>query len=218
MLELNHIYNMDCMEGMKQIPDKYFELAIVDPPYFKACEKEIWPGAEISTTGVKRNRFRSNHWKVPDSNYFEQLKRISKHQVIWGINYYDAYQGSGRIVWDKQNDKSSFSKCEIAYCSVWDSVQIFRYLWNGMLQKNMKNKEVRIHPTQKPVDLYRWTLRECAKKGDKILDTHMGSGSSVIACHDMGFDYMAFEIDKEYYNAAMERIRNHTAQLRFDLG
>ncbi len=214
-MKLNTIYNMDCIEGMKEIPDQYFELAIVDPPYFKKCEKEIWPGAEISTTGVKRNRFRSNHWNMPDQNYFDELLRVSQHQIVWGVNYFDISLGSGRIVWDKRNDTSSFSKCEIAYCSLHDSTQVFRYMWNGMLQEDMKHKERRIHPTQKPVALYHWLLHHYAKKGDKILDTHMGSGSSIIACHDLEFDYMAFEIDPNYYTAAMERVNRHKAQMRW---
>ena len=201
------------MKMMKEYPDKYFELAIVDPPYFKDYGKEIYPGAAISTTGIKRNRFHSKHWKVPDEKYFKELKRTSIHQIIWGYNYYKIENmGSGRIIWDKINDSSSFSKCEISYCSLHDSVQIFRYMWNGMLQGDMANKEKRIHPTQKPVALYEWLLTKYAKKGDKILDTHMGSGSNAIACHNLGFDLTACELDKDYYDAATKRINFHVAQ------
>ncbi len=220
MLELNKLYCMDCMEGMKQFPDKYFELAIVDPPYFEKVGREIFPGAAISTTGVKRNRFKSTYWEIPDQRYFNELIRVSKNQIIWGCNYFDyLYMGSGRIVWDKQNDASSFSKCEIAYCSMHKSVQVFRYLWNGMLQGNMSEKEIRIHPTQKPVALYEWLLTHYAKQGDKILDTHVGSASSLIACHRMGFEYIGFEIDKDYWQAATKRLELEKSQVTiFDLG
>ena len=213
-MELNNIYLMDCREGMKQFPDKYFDLAITDPPYFTEYGKEIFPGSAISTTGIKRNRFESKHWDVPDQTYFDELMRVSKNQIIWGFNYYNVnFMGSGRIIWDKKNDESNFSKCEIAYCSLHKSVQVFRYMWNGMLQGDMKNKEVRIHPTQKPVALYKWLLNNYAKKGDRIIDTHVGSASSLIACYDMGFEYMGFEIDKDYYNAATKRINQHKAQV-----
>lgn len=201
---------MDCMDGMKQFQDKCFDLAIVDPLYFKDYGKEIYPGAAISTTGIKRNRFRSNHWEVPDQSYFDELRRVSVDQIIWGYNYYSIFNlGPGRIVWDKQNDYSSFSKCEIAYCSSHKSVQIFRYMWNGMLQGDMKHKEIRIHPTQKPVALYKWVLQKYAKPGFKILDTHVGSGSSVIACIDLGFDYVGFEIDTGYWSDSLIRIKEY---------
>ena len=215
MLELNTLYNMDCMEGMSQFPDKYFELAICDPPYFKEYGKENYPGSEISTTGIKRNRFASNHWDVPDYEYFIELIRVSKDQIIWGENYFSEmpFMGPGRIVWDKRNDSSSFSKCEIAYCSLHNRTEIFRYLWNGMLQENMKEKEIRIHPTQKPVALYRWLLGKYAKTGDKILDTHVGSASSLIACHQMGYEYAGFEIDKTYYDKATKRLEDEKRQM-----
>ena len=204
MIEL---LNMDCMDYMKGLKDNAFDLAIVDPPYFVDYAKEIYPGASISTTGIKRNRFHSKHWVVPDEYYFKELYRVSKNQIIWGINYYEKYANSvGRVVWDKVNDASSFSKAEIASCSFGISVQIFRFMWNGMLQGDMKNKEKRIHPTQKPIALYKWLLKHYAKPGDKILDTHGGSMSSAIACHEMGFDLTLCEIDKDYYEAGFKRV------------
>lgn len=214
MLELNKLYLMDCMEGMKQFPDKYFELAIVDPPYFEEYGKEIFPGSAVSTTGIKRHRYKSNNWSVPTQEYFDELVRVSKNQIIWGFNYYDIkYMGSGRIIWDKENDSSNFSNCEIAYCSLHKRVRIFRYMWNGMFQGDMKNKETRIHPTHKPVALYAWILKKYAKQGDKILDTHVGSASSLIACYNYGFDYIGFEIDKDYCTAAQARIDAVKAQV-----
>ena len=207
------LFNMDCMEAMKYMPDKAYDLAIVDPPYFPEYGKEIYPGPEISTTGIKRHRFESKHWDVPTNEYFSELIRVSVNQIIWGYNYYDIHNiGSGRIVWDKVNDDSLFSKAEIAYCSFHKSVQMFRFMWNGMLQGNMRNKEHRIHPTQKPVQLYKWLLKNYAKPGDRILDTHGGSMSIAIACHDMGFDLDLYEIDKDYFEAGKKRLENHQKQ------
>ncbi len=225
MLELNQIYNMDCKDGMKQIPDKYFELAVVDPPYFSGPERREYFGRKVSPIGVKRYYKKCSSWQVPKKDYFDELLRISKNQIIWGINYFDINLGSGRIVWDKVNGTSSFSDCEIAYCSLHDSVRLFVYMWNGMMQGksitegrvqqgNKSLNEKRICITQKPVFLYKWLFNKYANEGDKILDTHMGSGSSIIACHDMGFNYMAFEIDKYMYSKAVERIEKHKDQIR----
>ena len=212
-MSMIELLNIDCMEYMNGLPDKAFDLAIVDPPYFADYGKEIYPGAAISTTGIKRNRFHSKHWEVPGQEYFDQLYRVSKNQIIWGVNYYEKYCRSvGRIVWDKVNDGSNFSQAEIASCSFGVSVRIFRYMWNGMLQGDMKNKEQRIHPTQKPVALYKWLLDKYAKPGDKILDTHLGSGSSAIAAHQMGFDFVGCELDKDYYDAAVKRFNNANTQ------
>ncbi len=210
MIEL---LNMDCMTYMATLPDKAFDLAITDPPYFEDYGKEIYPGSAISTTGVARNRYHSKHWTVPGQEYFDELKRVSLNQIVWGYNYYKIQNiGSGRIIWDKMNDHSSFSKCEIAYCSLHDSVQIFRWIWNGMLQGDMKNKEQRIHPTQKPVKLYEWLLMNYAKQGDKILDTHGGSMSIAIACHKLGFDLTCIELDKEYFEAGKSRLQDYQLQ------
>ncbi len=213
MLELNKIYNMDCMEGMKEFPDKYFDLAIVDPPY------------GIGEDGLKNHsrgkltapiKYISKNWdrKIPERNYFIQLKRISKHQIIWGGNYFIDYLNNTNcvIVWDKDNGESDFADCELAWTSFKSAVRKFRYKWQGMLQENMKNKEIRIHPTQKPIALYKWILRNYAKPGDKIIDTHVGSGSSIIAFEDAGFEYIGFEIDKDYFDAANHRISEFKKQ------
>ncbi len=168
-IELKGFYNIDCMEGMKNIPDKYFDLAIVDPPYFKGPNTRKYYGREKSKLKVKRKDYEiisNDNWEVPEEDYFNELLRVSKHQIIWGINYFYKCLGSGRIVWDKVNDGSSFSNCEIAYCSFHDSVRIFRYMWRGMfqgksiaeghIQQGDKSlNEYRIHPCQKPVKLYK---------------------------------------------------------------
>lgn len=217
-------YNMDCMEGMKSFPDKYFDLAIVDPPYFSGPEKREYYGRKVSPIGVQRIYKPVDDWNIPDERYFDELIRVSKNQIIWGCNYFKYFFEPGRIVWDKCNGASSFSDCEIAYCSMHSSVRLFRYLWNGMMQGksliegdvqqgNKKLNEKRIHPTQKPIILYKWLLNTYAKLGDKILDTHVGSASSLIACREYGYKYVGFEIDKHYYNLAQERIATEGNQL-----
>ena len=221
-------YNMDCMEGLKEIPDKYFDLAITDPPYFSGPERRQYYGQKVSSIGVHRLYAKSEVWTVPDKKYFDELMRVSKNQIIWGCNYFDYPFTPGRIVWDKCNGKSSFSDCEIAYCSMHDSVRLFRYMWNGMLQGksisegwiqqgNKALNEKRIHPTQKPVALYKWLLGKYAKPGDKILDTHVGSASSLIACYNLGFECTGFEIDDHYYNLASKRLAEEQAQVRMKL-
>lgn len=216
---------MGCMEGMKEFPDKYFELAIVDPPYFKGPNSRGYYGRKINKLNIERRDYsKIENWDVPGEQYFNEVVRVSKNQIIWGINYFNISLGPGRIIWDKVNSSSSFSDCEIAYCSKHDSVRLFRYMWNGMMQGksisegdimqgNKKLNEVRIHPTQKPVNLYKWLLQRYAEKGDKILDTHVGSASSLIACYDMGFDYVGFELDKHYYELASNRLEEHKQQL-----
>lgn len=223
-------YNVDCMEGMKHFPDKYFDLAIVDPPYFSGPERREYYGRAVSTIGVKRRSYhKMDTWEVTGEDYFKELFRVSKEQIIWGCNYYDYPFGPGRIVWDKCNGASSYSDCEIAYCSLYNSVRMFRYMWNGMLQGksltegwiqqgNKSKNEKRIHPTQKPVILYEWLLHKYAKTGFKILDTHVGSASSLVACHRMQCSYVGFEIDEEIYEKSRQRLEEETMQLSiFDL-
>lgn len=218
-------YNMDCMRGMKEFPDKYFDLAIVDLPYFKGPNSREFYGRKISPIGVQRLHEKIDNWDIPDSSYFEELTRVSKEQIIWGCNYFDYSFGAGRIIWDKCNDKATFSNCEIAYCSLIDSVRIFRYMWNGMFQGksisegtvqqgNKKLTEKRIHPTQKPVALYEWLLSRYAKPDDVILDTHVGSASSLIACRNTNHKFVGFELDKYYYDLSKQRLDAEMAQMR----
>jgi len=213
--------NMDCMDLMKEYPDNHFELAIVDPPYFEGPNKPgFYRNGEYSSTLVPAGKYGElKHWKVPDKDYFKEIKRVSQEQIVWGANHFsnkfDA-ASSCWIVWDKQNGSSSFADAELAATSFETAVRIFRYRWNGMIQGDFGNKklnEKRIHPTQKPVKLYRWLLQNYAKEGDKILDTHLGSGSIAIACHYLGFDLTGSELDVDYYAAMMERVENETKQL-----
>lgn len=220
-MELKGIYNMDCMEGMKQIPDKYFDLAIVDPPYGINIGKMnyVRSGPKKIGTGYRNDYRGHGEWdsKTPNEDYFSELIRVSKNQIIWGGNYFSdkLLPTKSWIVWDKRTDEkynNDFADCELAWSSS-GVARIFRFLYSGMLQENMKHKDKRFHPTQKPVALYKWLLKNYAKPGDKILDTHVGSASSLIACHDLGFEYLGFELDPDYYRTATERLEQHKAQL-----
>lgn len=217
--------NCDCMELMSTIPDKFIDLAIVDPPYFSGPEKRRYYGSKVSTTKVKRRYYPPlESWKVPTAEYFDELFRVSKHQIILGVNHYKyIFPSSGRIVWDKCNGKSTFSDCEIAYCSLHDSVRMFRFMWNGMMQGksieeghimqgNKKFNEKRIHPTQKPVALYEWILQTYAKEGWILLDTHVGSGSSLIAFEKHGYEYLASEIDSQMYELSLRRLQSENTR------
>ncbi len=161
------IFHQDCLEAMGEMKDGEYELAIVDPPYFSGPDKLGYYGGDVSQTKVKRQAYKIlSKWDVPNNPYFIELFRVSKNQIIWGINYFSILNpGPGRIIWDKINDKSTFSDGGIAYCSLIDTVRFIRLMWNGMLQYDMKNKEIRIHPTQKPVRLYQWLLLNYAKPG-----------------------------------------------------
>lgn len=232
-------YNLDCMEGMKEFPDKYFDLAIVDPPYGINIGKSerIFGTSKMSIGGTKP--FGKNHAsiggtnatapkvykafddsRIPEGTYFTELERVAKTRIIWGGNYFLEYLGATEclIVWDKRRRGLNFADCEIAWTDIKQPCRIYEFKWNGMLQEDMKNKEFRIHPTQKPVQLYKWLLNNYAKDGDIILDTHVGSASSLIACRETGHKYVGFEIDPDYYAMAKERLDAAEAQVNiFDL-
>jgi site-specific DNA-methyltransferase (adenine-specific) len=215
-MKLKGFYNMDCMEGMKQIPDNYFDLAIVDPPYGGNDAIGLKDNEGAKKQAANRKRYKVFENKEPAQEYFDELKRVSKNQIIWGVNFYTAKGlNGGRIVWDKKG--TAFGRAEMAYYSKSKSVEIFEYTWNGMIQGDMRNKEKRIHPTQKPVALYKWLLKNYAKEGNKILDTHVGSASSLIACHDLGFEYLGFELDEDYFREATKRLEAHKSQLNLFL-
>ena len=221
---MNIVYNMDCMEYMRTLPDKEFDLAVVDPPYFSGPERRGYYGSRESKSGVHRDYPISPEWEIPGVEYFDELNRVAQKIIVWGCNYYKYIFPSGRIVWDKCNGESSFSDCEIAATNCHDSVRLIRYMWNGMMQGksiadgtsqqgDKRKNEKRIHPTQKPVALYAWIFTRYAKPGYKILDTHLGSGSSRIAAYDAGLDFVGCEINKDYFAKQEERFAAHTAQL-----
>ena len=211
------ITNEDNMLLMSRYPDNYFDLAIVDPPY--GINADIKNNGKNSdrhekTSLAKINTYKKTNWDnaIPDDDYFTELKRVSKKQIIWGANFFGLK--GGYLYWHKNVTMPTYSTGELAWLSWLNKLDFVNITWHGMLQQDMQNKEIRIHQTQKPVALYKWILDKYAKQGDKILDTHLGSGSIAIACHDYGFDLTACELDKEYYDKAMERINNHTNQTK----
>lgn len=204
-MELNRLYNMDCMEAMRDMPDKFFDLAIVDPPYGIGVTKMRMGNRNAAIIN------KSKEWdaSAPDSLYFDELRRVSKNQIIWGGNYFDLPPTRGFAIWDKGESmyKRSLAECEYAWTSFDVAARIIK------IHPNAKD---RIHPTQKPVELYMWILAHYANPGDKILDTHAGSASSLIACHKMGHEYVGYEIDKDYYRAALARLEAETRQISID--
>ena len=203
------ITNEDNMELMARYPDNYFDLAIVDPPYgINVTKMTLGNGKKKINRGL-------SHWDKtpPKKEYFIELKRVSKNQIIWGANYMTKYLPSsmGWIFWDKGTGANDYSDGELAYTSFNKALRKYKVSWIGA---NANNGTPRIHPTEKPIKLYEWLLMNYAKDGFRILDTHLGSGSIAIACHNLGFDLTACELDKDYFNAAMKRIENHKKQLR----
>ena len=200
-LENIKLYNADCMDVMKDIPDKYFELAIVDPPY----------GINIETSGTYFKKLgKAKGWdnEIPTPEYFAELKRVSQNQIVWGGNYFLEHLGSAKcfLIWDKMiGEGMSFADGELAWTSFKKPTRI-----KQILSRSVNGK---IHPTEKPIQLYKWLLKNYAKQGDKILDTHFGSLSIGIACHDLGFELTACELDKDYYEVGKKRLINHQKQL-----
>ena len=216
-------YNADCMDYLKDYPDGYFDLAIADPVY-----GDVTGGGYVTGkyNGIKMSKgasalqkdYHTSLWSQDKTQkeFFNELFRVSKNQIIWGGNYFaEEIQKDSQcwIVWDKQHcAERTFADCEMAYTSFNRASRIFRYRWDGMIQQDMKHKEYRVHPSQKPVALYVWILNNFAKEGDVILDPMVGSGSSLIACRDTGHKYVGFEIDETYYGLAKNRIDQHEAQ------
>jgi site-specific DNA-methyltransferase (adenine-specific) len=212
-MPISEVFLEDCMVGMKRYPDKFFELAIVDPPY---GIRQDGHRENNRSKLAKSKKYHKALWDMPapESEYFHELFRVSGNQIIWGANHFISQMPLNSpcwIVWDKDNS-GHFADCELAWASFNTAVRKFKFRWNGMLQENMDDKEIRIHPTQKPVQLYKWLLTNYAKPGDKILDTHMGSQSSRIAAYNMGFDYYGWEIDKDYFEAGNKRFKEQTMQ------
>lgn len=224
-----NLYNADCLSAMLEMADNQFDLAIVDPPYGIGCDKLDYTfsmSTAIRKDGTQRKmkswknpkpkNYTQKHWdnKRPSKQYFDELLRVSKKQIIWGANYFtDLLPVSGGwAIWSKGVPETmSLSMGEMAWISHTNSVKIKELLWAGYKKCEQVD---RIHPTQKPAKLYTWLLSMYAKEGDTILDTHLGSGSIAIACHDMGFDLTAYEIDEEYFAAASNRLEQHQRQLK----
>jgi site-specific DNA-methyltransferase (adenine-specific) len=203
---------------MKEFPDGYFDLSVCDPPYGIGED-----GSKNSSRGqlAKAKNYKGyigNDKKPPDAEYFYQIKRISKNQIIFGANHFIENfsfirDSSCWLVWDKQNGDSDFADCELAYTSFKTAVRIFRFKWQGMFQGDMKNKEVRIHGNQKPVALYDWIFKNYATEGMKILDTHLGSQSSRISAYKYKMDFTGYELDKYYFDQGCKRFDDFKSQL-----
>ncbi|MGO5027263.1 MULTISPECIES: DNA methyltransferase [Agathobaculum] len=210
---MNMAYNMDCMEYMRTLPDKAFDLACVDPMY-GIGENGAKSGSRAKL--AKRIDYKPVCDDPPTEEYFAELFRVSKHQVIWGANHFIAAFGKNAscwLVWDKNNGDTNYADCELAWTSFPGAVRKFKYLWAGMRQERQgKNHQFRIHPCEKPIALYAWIFSRYAKPGDKILDTHLGSGSSRIAAYDAGLDFVGCEIDSDYFKAQEDRFAIYTAQ------
>lgn len=202
---ISEVYNLDCMEYMKSIPDKFFDLAVVDPPYGIGQDwKKRNKGTFFVETSYKNN-------KIPDIEYFKELSRVAKDAIIWGYNYFTDILGSSNylIIWDKKSNNNTvfrYSKVEIAWTSKKIPANIVSIAWDGYRMGKETGKR-KIHPHQKPIELYEWLFKNYAKSGDKILDTHLGSGSSRIAAYKLGFDFYGTEIDKYYFDAQEKRFR-----------
>jgi site-specific DNA-methyltransferase (adenine-specific) len=216
-MELNKIYNEDCMVVMKRYPNKFFDLAVVDVPYTDEYKNMQNLNTDMKGKQAKVGKYNYNSLSnaKPTKDYWDELKRVSKNQIVWGANYLIEYLNSTPcvIVWDK-NNSGNFADCEIAFATFTTGAKIFKYTWNGMIQQNMKDKEERIHPTQKPIALYEWIYKNYLPNGGKVLDTHLGSGSNRIAAHKQGnIEFTACEIDKEYYDAQEKRFNQFISQM-----
>ena len=213
-----NITNEDNMELMSRYEDKHFDLAIVDPPYGIGFGTFNRTNKASDGTRIKANKYKNSNWddEIPNDKYFKELKRVSKNQIVWGGNYFPYLWEKGCkgfIFWHKGNPVPNFADGELAYTSFNKVAKMFNFKYYGNIEGNT-SASAKHHPTQKPIKLYEWLLMNYAKEGDKILDTHLGSGSIAIACHNLGYDLTACELDKEYYEAAIKRLNEHTAQLR----
>jgi len=204
------ITNEDCMDLMARYEDNYFDLAIVDPPYGLGID-----GQKENKKGKQSDRkyHKQKQWdnEIPDKKYFNELERVSKNQIIWGANYFVRHLTKGTkgwVVWFKGQTGLTMSDCELAYSSFNCATRVVNINRVDLLKQNT------IHPTEKPIRLYQWLLENYAKENDKILDTHLGSGSIAIACHNLGFELTGCELDKDYYEAAIKRIEQHKQQQR----
>lgn len=215
---MNSIVCGDCLEVMKKLPDKCIDLVLTDPPYFDGPQKHNFFGSYKSRLGIERNKYvECSSWDVPDSRWYDEILRVSKHQIIFGINYFEfSNRVVGRLIWDKNNRFSSFSKAEIASCSKINSVQMYRYTWNGFIQGkigDIRIREKRIHPTQKPVPLMEEILRDFSKQEDLVLDCFSGSGTTAVACCNLNRRFICIEKDPVYWAASVKRLEDQRKQL-----
>ena len=222
-MDINKIYNQDCLKAMKEMSDNQFDLAIVDPPYGIGFDGNTTvkgkSGKAKTFSNIQHHKKKGWDSNRPSQDYFIELQRVSKNQIIWGGNYFADLlpPKKGWVYWDKKitnSNNKNYSDGELAYTSFDCILRKFTYDWIGFGYLNNPQKQKKIHPTEKPIQLYEWLLMNYSKEGDKILDTHLGSGSIAIACHNLGFDLTGYELDKEYFDNAVKRINNHQSQIR----
>jgi site-specific DNA-methyltransferase (adenine-specific) len=208
------LHNVDCLPFMKQCNDNQFDLAIVDPPY--GIDDKLYRSDYGKNSNGALAMYKDKRWDIaPNKEYFDELFRISKNQIVWGGNYFNLPLSRCWVIWNKDNPAKNFSSIEMAWTSFDIHPKYYYYAWGGLADgiKGRNKKEKSIHPTQKPIELYSFLLNEFTEKGDKIIDTHLGSGSIAIACDKFGYDLTGIEVDKQYFEKALKRLKNHQAQL-----
>ena len=217
---INRIINADCLDILQQLPDKSIDLVLTDPPYgIGVNKKSVILDGTVQGKGfcARRSNFAKKDWDdaIPQKQIFDEIFRVSKNQIIWGGNYFAEYLNNSScwVVWDKDNGTTDFSDCELAYTSFSSAVRKYLYRWNGCLQGNMKQKEIRIHPTQNPLPLFQWCLENYSKEGDLILDCFSGSGTTAVACHNLKRRFICIEKDPEYWAASVKRLEEIQKQL-----
>ena len=214
---LNTAFNGDCLEFMQSLPDKCIDLVLTDPPYgIGADKKHSEPVKQSKHSATESTGFKNKEWDsvIPEDDVFNEIFRISKHQIIWGVNYFtDKRMRGGRIYWDKCVTMPTYSDGEIAFCSKLNSIIYFKHAWHGMLQQNMKNKEVRIHPTQKPLRLFKWCLEKYAPENAIVFDPFLGSFTTAIACHNYKLNWLGCEKDPDYFKAGFNRYNQEKEQI-----
>ena len=221
MIELDNIYNMDCLEGMQMLKEQGIKAAwiITDPPYGISADDDHRANTQYGKALCKSKQYGKKEWdkKRPEKKYFDLMRDISSNQIIFGGNYFADYLPPSNcwIVWDKETGDNFYADCELAWTSLPSAVRICRYQWKGMLQGNMKHKEERVHPTQKPLPVMEWILNKYTKEGGLVIDPFIGSGTTAVACHKLKRHYIGFELDKEYYDIASKRIEQEKNKLTF---
>ena len=212
----NKIINDDCINILKQLPDKSIDLVLTDPPYgIGESEKNNSSRSKLA----QAKNYGKKDWdnKIPEKIYFDEMLRVSKSAIIFGGNYFVKYLSNSPcwIVWNKNNGNNDFADCELAWTNFKTAVRKYDWTWNGMLQQNMKNKDVRIHPTQKPLGLFEKILLDYSNENDLILDCFSGSGTTAVACYNTNRKFICIEKDKEYYEKSIERLNEVKSQIRF---
>lgn len=212
---INQIINADCLDILKQLPDKCIDLVLTDPPY--GIGESAGKNKSRSNKAIAKD-YGNKDWdnSIPEKEIFNEMLRVSKHQIIFGGNYFVEYLHNSPcwLVWDKNNGTNDFADCELAWTNFKSAVRKYLWTWNGMLQHDMKNKDIRIHPTQKPLKLFEMILRDYSKENNLILDCFSGSGTTAIACHNLNRRFICIERDTDYYNASVERLKNAQSQLK----